>query len=193
VKGEKIMEIREVYTIDGLCKQFPHLEGIDAAHILHHWLAAHHGGQGSEEYAALCAVGRVFTPGQNEEFDKEQFSEEYAFLCKETSLSCDCAKEGAFAELKEKFDHIDDEVITACLENNHYNVDHASSQLEEYAGTYSSEEEWAREFIEDCYDTRDMGALANYIDYESFARDARLGGDMTFLDLPSGDVACFHN
>ena len=44
-----------------------------------------------------------------------------------------------------------------------------------------SASDYAYEFIEDCYDIRSMGTLANYIDYESFARDLVCGGDIIEL------------
>lgn len=55
----------------------------------------------------------------------------------------------------------------------------AEEALEKYRGTYDSVEDYAQEYIEDCYDTKAMGALANYIDYEAFARDCVLGGDIS--------------
>lgn len=64
---------------------------------------------------------------------------------------------------------------------------------ENYAGTFNSEEDWAYDYIEstgllhDCPDT-----LKNYFDYEAYARDARLGGDMTFV-RHNGDVWAFYN
>lgn len=47
---------------------------------------------------------------------------------------------------------------------------------ESYRGEYSSPEDYAKELISECYDTKDMGDLANYIDYEKFARDLRFDG-----------------
>lgn len=44
-----------------------------------------------------------------------------------------------------------------------------------------SASDYAFELIRDCYDIRSMGALANYIDYESFARDMICGGDIIEL------------
>lgn len=38
--------------------------------------------------------------------------------------------------------------------------------------------DYAYELIEDCYDTKNMGALQNYIDYESFARDLEIEGNI---------------
>ena len=41
-----------------------------------------------------------------------------------------------------------------------------------------SRSDYAYELIEDCYDTKSMGTLANYIDYDAFARDIELGGSI---------------
>ena len=41
-----------------------------------------------------------------------------------------------------------------------------------YMGVYDSEEDFAREIVNDCYDIEKMmGSLADYFDYEAFARD----------------------
>ena len=41
-----------------------------------------------------------------------------------------------------------------------------------YVGVYDSEEDFARELVNECYDLEKMmGDLANYFDYEAFARD----------------------
>lgn len=44
-----------------------------------------------------------------------------------------------------------------------------------------SRDDYAYELIEDCYDTKVMGRLANYIDYEAFARDMELNGEIQEL------------
>ena len=41
-----------------------------------------------------------------------------------------------------------------------------------------SRSDYAYELIEDCYDTKSMGTLANYIDYDAFARDIELEGNI---------------
>jgi len=41
-----------------------------------------------------------------------------------------------------------------------------------------SRSDYAYELIQDCYDTRSMGTLANYIDYDAFARDMELNGEI---------------
>ena len=41
-----------------------------------------------------------------------------------------------------------------------------------YVGEYDSEEDYAREIVDECYDLEKlMGHLANYFDYDAFARD----------------------
>lgn len=44
-----------------------------------------------------------------------------------------------------------------------------------------SRADYAYELIEDCYDTKSLGTLANYIDYEAFARDLELNGEIQEL------------
>ena len=45
-----------------------------------------------------------------------------------------------------------------------------------YAGVYDSKEDFAREIVSDCYDiNKMMGSLADYFDYEAFARDLFMG------------------
>ena len=45
-----------------------------------------------------------------------------------------------------------------------------------------SRSDYAYELIEDCYDTKSMGNLANYIDYEAFGRDMELNSEIQELD-----------
>lgn len=42
--------------------------------------------------------------------------------------------------------------------------------------------DYAYELIEDCYDTKNMGNLANYIDYDAFGRDLELEGSIQEID-----------
>ena len=44
-----------------------------------------------------------------------------------------------------------------------------------------SASDYAYELIEECYNVKSTGFLANYIDYDSFARDLILGGDIIEL------------
>ena len=44
-----------------------------------------------------------------------------------------------------------------------------------------SASDYAYELINDCYNVKSLGSLANYIDYESFARDLLCNGDIIEL------------
>ena len=64
---------------------------------------------------------------------------------------------------------------------------------EAYTGTFSSEEDWAAQYLDDCGQMDLIPEhLRNYFDYEAYARDARMGGDMTFV-RHNGDVWAFSN
>lgn len=54
--------------------------------------------------------------------------------------------------------------------------------LECYEGEHDSEEDWARDFWDHTGMVNEVPEFAQYyIDYEQFARDCRLGGDITFV------------
>lgn len=62
-----------------------------------------------------------------------------------------------------------------------------------YCGKYDSEADWAEQFLDDTGGLEGVPEhLRNYIDYEAFGRDARLGGDMTFV-RHDGDLWAFQN
>ena len=55
--------------------------------------------------------------------------------------------------------------------------------VEAYEGEYDSEEDWAREFWNSTGMAGEVPKFAqNYIDYKSYAHDAHIGGDMTFVN-----------
>ena len=57
-----------------------------------------------------------------------------------------------------------------------YSPDDLDMMHDSYAGVYDSEEDFAREIVNECYDIEKMmGHLADYFDYKSFARDLFLG------------------
>lgn len=60
---------------------------------------------------------------------------------------------------------------------------------EMFRGKYDSLEDYARQLVEDCYDLKSMGHLANYIDYEAFGRD--LAYDLSTFKH-NGDVYVFN-
>jgi antirestriction protein len=58
---------------------------------------------------------------------------------------------------------------------------------------YSNEEDWAAEWLEETGGLEGVPAhLANYIDFEAYARDARLGGDVVFV-RHDGELWVFNN
>jgi len=51
-----------------------------------------------------------------------------------------------------------------------------------FMGKYDSEEDWAANWLEDVGSLQEVPEhLRNYIDYKAYARDARLGGDVSFV------------
>ena len=53
-----------------------------------------------------------------------------------------------------------------------HSVEAVDAFMDCYLGEYDSEEDYARQYIADCYDLdRLMGSLSNYFDYEAFARE----------------------
>lgn len=64
-------------------------------------------------------------------------------------------------------------------------LEEALEHLEDgaYQGEYDSLEDWAEQFLEDTGALQDVPEnLRNYIDFEAYARDARLGGDVLFIE-----------
>jgi antirestriction protein len=71
-------------------------------------------------------------------------------------------------------------------------VDQLSELGDRLIGIYESVEDYAYEFIDDCYDLeKALGNLAGYFDYRAFARDLELSGDINAVRLPQGTVALF--
>lgn len=93
----------------------------------------------------------------------------------------------AFANL----DDDDRELLAVYLENFHDgDIDKAR---EAFAGKYDSEADWAANFLEDTGGLEGVPEhLRNYIDFEAYGRDARLGGDMAFV-RKDGDLWVFYN
>lgn len=64
---------------------------------------------------------------------------------------------------------------------------------ESFAGVYPNARSWAEQFWEDCGMLREVPEFAQpYIDYEAYAHDAEVGGDMTFV-RHQGEVWVFTN
>ncbi len=65
---------------------------------------------------------------------------------------------------------------------------------EAYAGEYRSKEDWAEQFMDDTGGLEGMPEnLKCYFDYEKYARDCELGGDMYFAEVNYDKVYAFHN
>ena len=57
-----------------------------------------------------------------------------------------------------------------------FRPDDLDNMQDAYVGEYDSKEDFAREIVSDCYDIEQMmGSLADYFDYEAFARDLFMG------------------
>jgi antirestriction protein len=64
---------------------------------------------------------------------------------------------------------------------------------EAFTGKFDSEEDWAANYWEETGLLESIPeSLRNYIDYEQYARDCRLGGDITFV-RKDGEVWAFNN
>lgn len=64
---------------------------------------------------------------------------------------------------------------------------------EAFAGKADSEADWAEEWLNDTGGLEGVPEhLKNYIDFEAYARDARIGGDVVFA-RHDGDVWVFYN
>lgn len=62
-----------------------------------------------------------------------------------------------------------------------------------FLGKANSEADWAAQYLEDTGGLEGVPKhLENYIDFEAYARDARLGGDVTFV-RHSGELWVFQN
>ena len=79
------------------------------------------------------------------------------------------------------------------LDNCGGDVDDAAVCMESYQGAHDSLADWAESWAQDCYDLKGMGNLANYIDWERYAEDCRMGGDIWYEEGEDGMVHVFDN
>lgn len=64
---------------------------------------------------------------------------------------------------------------------------------EAFQGKADTKADWAEQFIEDCGMLQDVpDSLARYFDYEAYARDCEMGGDITFV-RHDGELWVFNN
>ncbi|CAN5279721.1 antirestriction protein ArdA [soil metagenome] len=74
----------------------------------------------------------------------------------------------------------------------YFGTEQLSEFEEKYQGAFATEEIFAHELVDDCYDLEKcMGSLSNYFDYGAFARDLFMG-DYVSVRVPEG-VAVFRN
>jgi len=85
------------------------------------------------------------------------------------------------------------DAVRAWADNLGTAVEALESFEDAYMGQHNSEEDWAAQYVEDTGMLNDVGdTVSMYFDYEAFARDCQLGGDMTFLPCGLG-VFAFSN
>lgn len=77
----------------------------------------------------------------------------------------------------------------------HVGAHHATEEgfSDSFAGAYDSPEDWAEEFLTDTGDLESIPkSLRYYFNFEAYARDARIGGDMAFVEH-GGTTYVFHS
>jgi len=74
-------------------------------------------------------------------------------------------------------------------------LDEAEKMVEErYQGAYDSLEDWAYQFATESSDVeKDCGPYASYIDWERFANDAEMSGDVVSIEDEDGRQHIFWN
>lgn len=89
-------------------------------------------------------------------------------------------------------DEDDRELLEVYRDN--VNQDGAIDEAREaFMGKADTESDWAAQWLEDTGGLEGVPAhLQNYIDFEAYARDARLGGDVTFV-RHDGELWIFNN
>ena len=89
-------------------------------------------------------------------------------------------------------DEDDKELLEVYLDNVDQDGD-LDKARESFSGKFDSEEDWAANYWEETGLLDSIPeSLRNYIDYEQYARDCRLGGDITFV-RKDGEVWAFNN
>ena len=101
---------------------------------------------------------------------------------KKASLDLDTLKE--CFDIVSSFDNNKQTLFTLLLSDYSYSYDLESivNYCENNAYLFNgSASDYAFELINDCYDLKPFGTLANYIDYDSFGRDMLLNGEIVEL------------
>lgn len=138
----------------------------------------------SDKDAFLAACAEL----HKDEADPELMFQDYEgfpkSLYSESSVSDDL---WAWLELDED----DRELLEVYLEHVDQGGDIEKAR-EAFCGKYDTEADWAESWLEDTGGLQGVPEhLRNYIDFESYARDARTGGDMVFV-RHNGDLWAFY-
>lgn len=93
------------------------------------------------------------------------------------SLYSESMGEKGFEKIMEYCELCDDYSVSAVEDFLEWDsTDDLDRMHDAYVGVYDSEEDFARELVNECYDLEKMmGNLADYFDYEAFARDLFMG------------------
>jgi antirestriction protein len=87
----------------------------------------------------------------------------------------------------------DDRELLAVYQDNVDSDGDIDRAREAFCGKYDSEADWAAQWLEDTGGLQGVPEhLQNYIDFAAYGRDARIGGDMTFV-RHDGELWAFHN
>ncbi len=100
---------------------------------------------------------------------------------KKASLDLDTLKE--CYSIVEDFDTNKQTLFAVLLSDySYYDIESLVNYAENDACLFEgSISDYAYELINDCYDTKSMGTLANYIDYDAFGRDMLLNNEIVEL------------
>ena len=118
-----------------------------------------------EEFEAFCLAIHA------DEEDPELMYQDYENMPR--SLYHESMGEEGFNKIAEYCELCDDYSVSAVddfLER--FRPEDLDRMHDSYVGVYDSKEDFAREMVNDCYDiNKMMGDLADYFDYDAFARD----------------------
>ena len=99
-------------------------------------------------------------------------------------------------EINEILEESDNEkLFREYAKNNFYNptAEDIEGMIEAYGGSYESKEHWAEEYLDDSGQLDQIPSnLRYYFDYQSFARDCELGGDVDFFRDSDGELHVFY-
>ena len=130
-----------------------------------------------EEYETLSAQCRDRFGHPVEQFEIQYIDGDDSELFAAAGIN-QCNLETWFSEVEVLDDHAKAALFYLCSDLG-YTLDSALPKLDEVCLFEGPLIEAATELFDECYAHEIPENLRNYIDYEAFARDCRLGGDMT--------------